>query len=84
MKDLDSRGVVGDELIMTQQEHELTCTYGSKGRVTKREGGAGLSLRDTLACDIRDVRQITGSKYNQGIRGMLEYYRNNYPELMRT
>jgi len=28
------------------------------------------------------VRQIVGTKYDQGLRDLLQYYRTNFPELM--
>jgi RHS repeat-associated protein len=49
----------GGALVMTQAEHALTRTYGSKGIGTLRSD-AGLSFRDVLATDIRDVRSIVG------------------------
>jgi hypothetical protein len=73
----------GGALVMPEAEHALTRTYGSSGRVTNRgETAAGLSFRDTLARDIRDVRGIAGSKYNQGLRSLIDYYRTNFPDLM--
>jgi hypothetical protein len=71
----------GGALVMQQEEHLLTRTYGSKGRVTVREE-AGMSFRDVLSRDIRDVRSVTGTKYNEGLLDLLDYYRTNFPELM--
>ncbi len=42
-----------------------------------------MAFRDVLARDIRDVRSIGGSQYNQGLRDLLNYYCTNFPELMR-
>ena len=58
-----------------------TRTYGSKG-VGTLQSDAGLSFRDVLAKDIRDVRGIVGSKYNEGLRDLSDYYRRNFPDLM--
>lgn len=66
---------------MTQAEHELTRTYFSRGAITA-EQDAGRAFRDVLTSDIRDVRAITGSRYNAGMHDLLDYYRGNFPELM--
>nr|WP_255609255.1 RHS repeat-associated core domain-containing protein [Methylosinus sp. Sm6] len=50
----------GGALVMTQAEHTLTRTYGFKGVDTLRMD-AGLSFRDVLAADIRDVRSIASA-----------------------
>jgi RHS repeat-associated protein len=71
----------GGALVMNQAEHVATRTYGSKGVGTLRSD-EGLSFRDVLAKDIRDVRSIVGSKYNEGLRNITEYYWNNFPDLM--
>jgi RHS repeat-associated protein len=71
----------GGALVMNEAEHVLTRTYGFKGALTA-EQEAGMAFRDVLARDIRDVRGITGSTYNEGLRDLLGYYRRNFPELM--
>ena len=71
----------GSALVMTEAEHALTRTYFGKGAATAR-ADAGLSFRQVLASDIRDVRQIVGSKYDQGLRDLLQYYRVNFPSLI--
>ncbi|AUX35802.1 MULTISPECIES: RHS repeat-associated core domain-containing protein [Sorangium] len=71
----------GGALVMMAEEHAATRTYGVLGRVTARTE-AGMSFRDVLARDIRDVRQIVGPKYDQGLRDLLQFYRQNFPELM--
>ena len=43
---------------------------------------AGMAFRDVLARDIRDVRQIVGTKYDDGLRQLLRYHRESFPELM--
>ena len=62
-------------------EHVASRTYGSKG-VATLQSDAGLSFRDVLARDIRDIRDIVGSKYNEGLRNLTDYYRRNFPDLM--
>jgi hypothetical protein len=72
----------GGALVMTAEEHAMTRTYGALGRATAR-AEAGLSFREVLARDIRDVRRIVGAKYDEGIRELLRYYRQHFPELLR-
>jgi hypothetical protein len=71
----------GGALVLTQAEHVASRTYGSKG-IGTLQADAGLSFRQVLARDIADVRSIVGSKYNEGLRNLTEYYRKNFPELM--
>jgi YD repeat-containing protein len=71
----------GGALMMTAEEHALTRTFGARGRVTARTE-AGDSFRSVLARDIRDVRSIVGSRYNGGIRDMIQYYKTNHPTLI--
>jgi hypothetical protein len=73
--------IEGGALVMTQAEHVATRTYGFKG-VGTLQSDAGLSFRDVLARDIRDVRSIVGLKYNEGLRTLADYYRRNFPDLM--
>lgn len=71
----------GGALVLSEAEHQLTRTYGFKGALTA-EQEASMAFRDVLARDIRDVRTISRSQYNQGLRDLLDYYRTNFPELM--
>jgi hypothetical protein len=71
----------GGALVMEAGEHVMTRTYGAAGRVTAREE-AGMSFRDVLARDMRNVRQIVGPKYDPGLRALLDYYYGSCPELM--
>jgi hypothetical protein len=64
-----------------EAEHMKTRTWGPSGKVTAK-ADAGVPFRDLLARDIRDFRQINGTKYDSGIRRMLEYYHSNFPALM--
>jgi hypothetical protein len=41
-----------------------------------------MAFRTVLARDIRDARGIVGSKYNQGMLKLLQYYRESFPGLM--
>jgi hypothetical protein len=56
--------------------------YGFKGALTAQQE-AGMAFRDVLARDIRDVRSITGSQYNEGLGDLVDYYRTNFPDLMQ-
>lgn len=71
----------GGALVMPEAEHVLTRTYGYQGAMTARNE-AGMAFRDVLARDIRDVRRIAGSEYNQGLRNLIDYYRTNFPSLI--
>ena len=72
----------GGALVMHHGEHVQTRTYGSRGAETLKSD-AGLSFRDVLAKDFRDVRSLVGNKYNDGLRKLVEYYEKNFPELMK-
>jgi hypothetical protein len=50
-------------------------------RVAREE--ALIPFRQTLARDIVDVRNIVGSRYNEGMRKMIRRYRHEFPHLMR-
>ena len=54
----------GGALVLPHEEHVLTRTYGASGRRIAREE-IGLSFREVLARDIRDIRRIGGVKYNE-------------------
>ncbi|MBF0548539.1 MAG: hypothetical protein HQM08_29170, partial [Candidatus Riflebacteria bacterium] len=71
----------GGAFMLPQDIHVLTRTYGIGGRTLAAEE-SGLSFRTILGRDIRDVRRLTGSEYNAGLRDLLNYYRQNFPELM--
>ncbi len=68
--------------MLPHSKHVQTRTYGAAGRVTKQQN-AGLPFRDVLATDIRDVRGLAGRQYNQGLRDLVQYYRDNFPGLIR-
>jgi RHS repeat-associated protein len=71
----------GGSLVLHHSEHVLTRTYGGRGAVTSRME-QGMSFRSVLARDMRDIRKLFGSKYSQGLRDLLQYYKVNFPELM--
>ena len=92
--DLSKRGVVGDGLTphhmpqaaqnftsYSEGEHVLTRTFGSAGRVTAQVE-RGLPFRTVLQRDIQDIRNLAGSKYNQGMINLIKYYKDNFPNLM--
>ena len=67
---------------MTTAEHAATRTYTFKGAATAIED-AGNSFRNILAKDIQDVRNIVGNAYNKGLKDVTQYYRDNFPDLMK-
>ena len=71
----------GGALVIWDGEHALTRTYFGRGVATLKED-AGLPFREVLAKDLRDVRTLTGSKYNEGMLQLIDYYRTTFPELM--
>ncbi len=71
----------GGALVMTHTEHVATRTYGGRGSRALKED-VNLSFREVLAKDIRDVKKITGTKYNEGLQDLTNYYRKNFPDLM--
>ena len=72
----------GGTIALPESEHFLTRTFGGKGIVTLRED-AELTFRQVLYKDIRDVRSISGRKYNQGLLDTIDYYRTNFTDLMQ-
>jgi len=71
----------GGALALLHEEHVLTRTYGVRGRAVAR-AEAGLPFRQVLARDMRDVRRIAGAKYNRGLRTLMAYYREHFPNLI--
>jgi RHS repeat-associated protein len=71
----------GPAIQMEQAEHALTSSYGNSAaaQAYRQEIGALIQQgrwRDAMAQEIRDVRRIAGSKYNQAVQQMLEYGRS--------
>jgi len=60
----------------------LTRTYTGRGAVLAIEESQ-TPFRVVLLRDIRDVRSIVGTRYNEGLLELIEYYRRNFPDLMR-
>ena len=71
----------GGALVMQQAEHVMTRTFGGRGMATAG-ADAGMPFRSVLAKDIRDVRGIVGSKYNEGMQKLTQYYHENFPGLI--
>jgi RHS repeat-associated protein len=63
----------GGAIVITQQEHEQTRTYGGRGNATKAED-ADKPFRDVLIKDIEDLRSISGEKYDSSIDDLIAYY----------
>jgi len=59
----------------------LDRTYGVKGAMTAA-AHAGKPFRQVLAQDIVDIRRIVGTKYNEGLKDLIQYYETNFPNLM--
>jgi RHS repeat-associated protein len=71
----------GGALMMRTAEHTQTRTYWWRGAQTAAQD-TGRPFRDVLAADIWDVRSIVGSRYNEGLQALINYYRTNFPNLM--
>jgi hypothetical protein len=70
----------GPAIKMERDEHRLTSSYGSgpeavQYRAKIKEMIDKGEWRKALATEIRDVRRVAGTKYNQAIKEMLEYAR---------
>lgn len=72
----------GAALVLPHPEHILTRTYGGRGAATLR-AEKDLGFRSVLARDLRDVRKQFGPKYDPGLRDVLNYYKQNFSELIR-
>jgi RHS repeat-associated protein len=71
----------GPAIQMEQAEHALTSSYGNSAaaQVYRQEIGQLIKegrWRDAMAQEIRDVRAVAGSKYNEAIQQMLDYGRS--------
>lgn len=69
-------------LVVPHAEHLATRTWGPKGIQTLQQD-VGLTFREVLYKDMRDVRKIVGPRYNEVIRDLLNYNRRNFPYLMQ-
>lgn len=72
----------GGAMVLPEAEHFLTRSYGTRGRMLL---GAerGLPFRTTLGRDMRDIRRLFGSRYDPGLRSLLQYYRTTHPAMIR-
>ena len=70
----------GGALVVPDALHVRTRTFGYKGVIRARME-KDLPFRHVLARDIRDIRNLSGRMYNQGLRDVINYYRCSYPEL---
>ena len=77
----------GGCIALPQSEHELTRTYGWKGKITK-VADAGLTFKQALDKDIADVRDIANNVhgdptyYDKSINDLINYYKTNFPHLL--
>ncbi len=71
----------GGALVLPEEVHKLTRTYGGRGAATARLD-AGRPFREMLALDIQNIRGLTGAQYNEGLLNLISYYRVNFPGLM--
>jgi hypothetical protein len=72
----------GGALVLTDAEHAQARTSSGRGALTVQQD-AGKPFRDVLAAEIRDVRSIAGNRYNRGLLDLINYYRTNFPDLIR-
>ena len=71
----------GMSIQMELKDHRLTSSWGSstKARQYREELKQQIDhgdIRGAVARDIRDVKDVTGRKYNSALREMLEYGKN--------
>jgi hypothetical protein len=71
----------GGALVLPHSQHLLTRTYGPRGAITAKTE-AGLPFCNIFARDIRDIRKIARSGYNEGMLELIQYYRKRFPNLM--
>ncbi|MBQ2887201.1 MAG: hypothetical protein IJE43_26105, partial [Alphaproteobacteria bacterium] len=62
----------GPALLMSKEDHALTRSFAGRGKATMIED-IGLSARQRMAKDLWDIKNKFGTKYNEGIKQMLEY-----------
>lgn len=62
----------GPALLMSKEDHALTRSFAGRGKATMKED-IGLSARQRMAKDLWDIKNKFGTKYNEGIKQMLEY-----------
>ena len=57
---------------MSKIDHALTRTFAGRGKKTMRTDD-GLTAMQRLELDIQDIRELFGSKYDEGIAELLAY-----------
>ena len=62
----------GPALLMSKEDHALTRSFAGRGKATMKED-IGLSARQRMAKDLWYIKNKFGTKYNEGIKQMLEY-----------
>ena len=62
----------GPALLMSREDHALTRSFAGRGKATMKED-IELSARQRMAKDLWDIKNKFGTKYNEGIKQMLEY-----------
>jgi hypothetical protein len=62
----------GPALLMSNQDHALTRTFRGKGKATM-VNDLGLTARQRMALDIKDIRKNFGNSYNKGMLNMISY-----------
>ncbi len=62
----------GPSVLMSKADHAKTRTFAGRGKQAMKVD-KGLSARQRLAKDIKDVRNHFGSKYNKGLRQAIKY-----------
>ena len=62
----------GPALGMSVEDHALTRSYGGRGNRSMADD-AGLTPRQRLAKDVRDIRDNFGTNYNQGLLQVIQY-----------
>jgi RHS repeat-associated protein len=63
----------GGAIVINQTEHTKTRTYAGKGATTKITD-SGRPFKDVLTDDIVDLRKISGGKYDNSIKKLINYY----------
>gem|GEM_PF-3938786 len=62
----------GPALGMLIEDHELTRTFSGRGARTMQKD-AGMTAKQRMNADIRDIRTLFGNKYDRGIKEMRDY-----------
>jgi hypothetical protein len=77
----------GGVIVISEAEHRLPRIYFGRGATTAAED-AGKGFREILAADISDLRNIakelrgSASFFNDGIKNLIQYHKNYFPNLI--